>query len=91
MKLKVPKCKQGKDDYACGPTCISMVMDCYLKKKRRRLSKGDRESILEETMGGDKYRDAGPRRKVASAETSGVAKAIYLGIAEEAARYGVQP
>jgi len=28
---------------------------------------------------------------LASAETSGVAKAIYLGIAEEAARYGVQP
>ena len=28
---------------------------------------------------------------LASADTSGAAKAIYLGIAEEAARYGVQP
>jgi len=40
-----------------------MVMDYYLKEKRQRLSKGDRESILEETMGGDNYREAGTRRK----------------------------
>jgi hypothetical protein len=55
--------KQGKDDNACGPICIRMAMDYYLKKKRQRLSKGDRESILEETMGGDRSREAGARRK----------------------------
>jgi len=62
MKLEVPKYKQGKDDNACGPTCIRMVMDYYLKKKRQRLSKGDCESILQQTMTGDKYRETGTRK-----------------------------
>jgi hypothetical protein len=53
MKLKVPKYYQGKNDNACGPTCIRMVIDYYLKKKGKKLSKKDCANILQETMRGN--------------------------------------
>jgi hypothetical protein len=63
MKLKVPKYHQGKNDNACGPTCIRMVIDYYLKKKNKKLSKEDCENILQETMTGNRYHIFGTSKK----------------------------
>jgi ABC-type bacteriocin/lantibiotic exporter with double-glycine peptidase domain len=63
MELKVPKYHQGKDDNACGPTCIRMVIDYYLKKKGKKLSKEDCENILQETMQGNRDRLFGTGKK----------------------------
>jgi uncharacterized protein YvpB len=56
MKLKVPKYHQGKNDNACGPTCIRMVIDYYLKRKGKKLLKEDYEDILQDTMEGNRDR-----------------------------------
>jgi predicted double-glycine peptidase len=63
MKLKVPKYYQGKNDNACGPTCIRMVIDYYLKKKGKKLSKAECENILQETMQGNRDRSLGTVKK----------------------------
>lgn len=63
MKLKVPKYYQGKNDNTCGPVCIRMVIDYYLQKKGKKLSKEDCENILQETMGGYIYRLFGTGKK----------------------------
>jgi len=52
MKLKVPHYYQTINDYACGPTCIRMVIDYFLKKRGEKSKKNDWESIVQDTMNG---------------------------------------
>jgi hypothetical protein len=63
MKLKVPKYYQGKNDNACGPTCIRMVLDYKLRKSGKKLSQKDYDQILQETMKGHRGRESGTLKK----------------------------
>jgi ABC-type bacteriocin/lantibiotic exporter with double-glycine peptidase domain len=59
MKLqrKIPKYKQGGDDNECGPVCIKMAVDAFLKPEGGRITKNDlvrlkKKRLIMDTPGG---------------------------------------
>lgn len=51
------------DDSACGPACIRMVIDYYLKPVGVRLCEQDWDGIVKDTMNGSIYNVFGTSKK----------------------------
>lgn len=53
LKGEVPAYDQSEEDYACGPTCISIVMDYLRRDKKHRLNFQEAMKIIILTMNGN--------------------------------------
>ena len=65
MKLarRVPQYRQSRNDNACGPVCIRMVVDYFRSLTDKRTSKQTFLKILQITMKGNKYLSRGTHRE----------------------------
>lgn len=63
LKGEVPKYNQSKEDYACGPICIGIVIDYLRQDKKHKLNFDEALKIILLTMNGNITRKNGTSKK----------------------------